>query len=176
MMRAILASAFLLAAAPAMAADLPVSAFFGEWRGSALSESRISVHFSLTPRDIGVVVRPAGDGFALTWSTVQRQKGDPNNPVEELKSTTVEFQPARPGVWRAVGAKDPAASGEPYIWAHVDGQTLVVSGLQIGADGRHELQIYRRTLSGSGMTLEFTRIVDGEPVRTAEGRLVKIAN
>lgn len=176
-MRAFLAAAFLLAAWPAMAADLPVSAFFGEWRGSALSESRISVHFSLTPRDIGVLVRPAGgDGFALTWSTVQRQKGDPSNPVEELKSTTVEFQPARPGVWRAAGAQDPAASGAPYLWAHVDGQTLVVTGLQIGPDGGHELQVYRRTLSGSGMALEFTRIVDGEPVRTAEGRLVKIAN
>lgn len=174
-MRKVLAAALLLAAAPAWAADLPISAFFGEWSGSALSESSISVNFTLTPRDIGVVVRPAGEGFALTWSTVQRQKGDPNNPEEELKSTTVEFQPVRAGVWRAAGAQDPAASGEPYLWAHVDGQTLVVNGLRIDPDGRHELQVYRRTLSGSGMALQFTRLVEGEPVRTAEGRLVKVA-
>jgi hypothetical protein len=175
-MRRILTAVLLVAAAQAQAADLPISAFFGEWRGSAVSESEVSVNFSLTPRDIGVAVRPAGQGFALTWNTVQRQKGDPRNPEEELKSATVEFQPVRAGVWRAAGAEDPAASGKPYLWAHVDGQTLVVNGLQIGPDGGHELQVYRRTLSGGGMALEFARIVDGEPVRTAKGQLVKIAN
>jgi hypothetical protein len=175
-MRRIWATVLFLAAAPAQAADLPIAAFFGEWRGSAISESQVSVNFSLTPRDIGVAVRPAGEGFALTWNTVQRQKGDPRNPEEELKSTTAEFQPVRPGVWRAGAAQDPVASGQPYLWAHVDEQTLVVNGLQVGPDGGHELQIYRRTLSGGGMALEFSRIVDGQPVRTAKGQLIKIAN
>ena len=56
------------------------------------------------------------------------------------------------------------------------GRTLVISSLRIDPDGRHELQIYRRTLSGTGMTLDFERMVDGENVRRASGRLVKVAN
>lgn len=175
-MRRMLAAVLLSMTAPAWAADLPVSAFFGQWQGSALSESQISVNFSLTPRDIGVEVRPSGQGFALTWNTVQRQKGDPRNPEEELKSTTIDFQPVRAGVWRAGAAQDPVQSGQPYLWAHVDGQTLVVNGLQVAPHGGHELQVYRRTLSGSGMALEFVRIVDGQPVRTARGNLIKVAN
>lgn len=176
MRRWLAAAAFILAAPSAHATDLPVSAFFGQWQGSALSESRISLNFSLTPRDIGVEMRPSGQGFALSWNTVQRQKGDPRNPEEELKSTTIDFQPVRPGVWRAGAAQDPVQSGQPYLWAHVDGQTLVVNGLLVGPDGGHELQVYRRTLSGSGMALEFVRIVDGQPVRTARGNLIKVAN
>ena len=175
-MRRTLAAFLVLASAPAQAADLPIAAFFGDWRGNAISESQVSVNFSLTPRDIGVAVRPAGQGFALTWNTVQRQKGDPANPQEELKGVTVEFQPVRPGVWRAGPAQDPVDAGQPYLWAHMDEQTLVVTGLQVRPDGGHELQIYRRTLSGGGMALEFSRSVDGQPVRTAKGRLVKIAN
>ena len=42
-------------------------------------------------------------------------------------------------------------------------------------DGGFEMQIYRRTLSGLGMALEFVRLDDGETVRTAKGRLIKYA-
>ncbi len=163
-------------AAPARAADLNIAAFFGQWQGNAVSESAISLYFQLTSRDIGVTVAPSGDGFTLTWNTVQRQKGDPNNPAERLKSTTVQFRAERPGVWRSVDTRDPLAGGAPYIWASIRENTLVVNALQINTDGGYEIQVYRRTLSGTGMTLEFVRIVDGEPVRTAKGRLIKVAN
>ncbi len=161
----------------AIAADVGIAAFQGVWRGNAVSESEISVNFELTSRDIDVTVRAdAGGGFTIVWNTVQRQKGDPNNPREILKSTEMQFTPARAGVWRATANGDPLDSAAPFAWAFVRYRTLHIVSLQIYADGRHETQTYRRSLSGTGMVLEFIRNVDGEPVRRASGRLVKVAN
>lgn len=164
----------LLAPLGAAAANISIEAFTGKWQGSAVSESDISVHFRLTSRDIDVEIRPAGDNFTITWNTVQRQKGDPNNPTERLKSTSLSFRGVGPNLWAGVDNADPLTGGSPYVWATVRERTLIISSLRIHADGHHELQIYRRTLSGTGMTLEFERLVDGENVRRASGRLVKV--
>jgi hypothetical protein len=166
----------LLIAAPAAAANLSIQAFAGVWQGNAVSESDISVHFQLTSRDIDVTVRPAADGgFDITWNTVQRQKGDPDNPREKLKSTSMSFAAQRPGVWRSSGNGDPLNSQAPFAWAYVKDRTLTINSLRIYADGRHELQVYHRTLSGTGMALRFIRTVEGEQVRRATGRLIKVA-
>ncbi len=160
----------------AMAADLGIAAFEGVWKGNAVSESEISANFQLTSRDIDVTVRTGGGGgFNIVWNTVQRQKGDPNNPRAKLKSTKMQFTPVRAGVWRGVGSGDPLNSATPIAWAYVKERSLTIVSLQIYADGRHETQIYRRTLSGTGMALEFIRNVDGEQVRRASGRLIKVA-
>ena len=158
----------------AVAADLDIGAFQGVWRGNAVSESDISLNFQLTSRDIDVTVRSdSSGGFTIVWNTIQRQKGDPNNPREKLKSTKMQFAPQRAGVWRGVGIGDPVNSATPYAWAYIKDRSLTIVTMQIYADGRHETQIYRRALSGMGMTLEFVRNVDGEQVRQASGRLVK---
>lgn len=161
----------------ARAADLPPSAFYGKWQGSALSESQISTYFRLSSRDIGVDIRAAGDGFTLAWNTVQRQRGNPRSPLEELKSSALTFVASkRPGVWVGQQNRDPLESNQPYAWAYVQDNTLVVHSLLVGEDGRSELQVYRRTLTGNGMELEFTRTLDGEATRHAKGRLIKLAN
>ncbi|MBM3488905.1 MAG: hypothetical protein FJX68_00410 [Alphaproteobacteria bacterium] len=172
------ALALLLACAgSAAAADLPLGAFYGKWQGSALSESQISSYFRLSSRDIGVEIRAAGEGFTLTWNTVLRQRGDPRSPTEELRSNTLTFVPARrPGLWVGQGNADPVQGGRPFFWAYVQDNTLVVQSLQVADDGGSELQVYRRTLTGNGMELEFTRTLDGEAARRAKGRLIKLAN
>jgi hypothetical protein len=48
--------------------------------------------------------------------------------------------------------------------------------MTISSQGNYDMQSYARTLSGAGMDLVFTRIRDGEPVRSAKAKLVKIAN
>lgn len=166
----------VLLATPAAAKDIALAAFFGVWEGNAVSESDISLYFRLSSRDINVEVRPAGDGFAITWKTVQRQKGDPNDPTEELKAATKTYMPVRAGVWAAEGNADPLSSGAPYSWAYIRDNTLVIQSMAIRPDGSHEMQIYERTLTGTGMELKFTRLQDGEPVRSASGRLIKMAN
>ena len=158
------------------AADLSIAAFFGHWKGTAVSESEISIYFQLTERDIDVIVRPHGQGgFKISWSTVQRQKGDPNAPREVMKQTSATFVPAgRPGVFRGT-AQDPMAAGG-YRWARIAERSLYIYSMVIRTDGAYEMQVYRRTLSGLGMALEFRRTTDGELARTAKGRLIKFGN
>jgi hypothetical protein len=178
MLRALLVFALgsILLSAPAFAGDLTINAFAGQWKGNAISESNVSEAFRLTSRDIDIELRPTAKGFILSWKTVQRQKGDPTNPKEVLKSKEMSFVAVRPGVWRAEGGADPLASDRAFVWSHIEGQTLVTNSLQIYPDGRHELQIYRRTLLGLGMELAFVRFVEGKVVRRAKGRLIKFAN
>ena len=158
------------------ASNIGIAAFEGVWEGNAVSESTISANFRLTSRDIDIIVRGANDGgFSITWNTVQRQKGDPNNPRAKLKSTSMWFSPVRHNVWRSNKNNDPVSLPTPYAWAFIKDRTLEIVTVHIYQDGTHETQIYRRTLSGTGMTLEFSRTLSGKQVRRASGRLVKVA-
>lgn len=170
----------LLLPGSASAADLGIAAFEGMWQGNSVSESAVSANFQLTSRDIDVTIRAGGGGgFNIVWNTVQRQKGDPNNPRAKLKSTKMQFAPLRAGVWRGADNSDPlttaSSAASPYAWAYIKDRGLRIVTLRIYPDGRHETQIYNRTLSGTGMVLEFVRNVDGVQVRQASGRLIKVA-
>jgi hypothetical protein len=168
-------AAGVLAAGAALAREVGIAAFYGRWQGGGLSESEISVHFQVSSRDLDVHIRPEGDGFAITWTTIQRQKGPADNPTPVNKTTSMTFVPTgKPNVWRAREATDPLAG--PFAWATLRGQTLTVNSMAVDANGGFELQIYQRTLTGNGMELDYTRIKDGDQVRTAKGRLVKYAN
>ena len=148
MSRALLRLCLLLLFLPgsASAADLGIAAFEGVWQGSGVSESAVSANFQLTRRDIDVTIRvDGGGGFNIVWNTVQRQKGDP------------------------------LTAASPYAWAYIKDRGLKIITLRIYPDGRHETQIYNRTLSGTGMVLDFVRNVGGAQVRQATGRLIKVA-
>jgi hypothetical protein len=54
--------------------------------------------------------------------------------------------------------------------------TLYIYEINMIEDGRWDVQTYARTVSGSGMQLEYTRLVDGERRRIVRGRMVKQAN
>lgn len=169
--------ALTLLAAGAKAQDgLGMDAFYGTWQGSAVSESEVSIHFRLTSRDIGVEIEPVdAKSFKMKWFTVQRQKGDPNAPTERLKETKVTFVNKKgTGLWVSTEGRDPL-TGETLRWVRIDGNALIVNSFVVRNDGSSELQTYRRELTDIGMDLTFTRTIDGELVRTAKGRLVKIA-
>ncbi|WP_119420509.1 hypothetical protein [Desertibaculum subflavum] len=162
-------------AVPAAAADLNISAFYGRWQGNAISETDKSITFAVTARDMDVLIQPAGNGFRVSWTTIRRQKGDPRNPTLEKRAAELVFRPAaQPGIWRAEGSADPMQG--QFAWAGIQGRTLTVNVMVIGAGGSYELQSFARRLTDMGMELEFDRIVDGDKVRTAKGRLVKVAN
>ncbi|MFQ5984730.1 MAG: hypothetical protein ACE5LL_04350 [Alphaproteobacteria bacterium] len=164
------ASAALSAGAAAQ--DLPITAFAGHFVGTGLARSDLSEYFDLTVRDLDVRITPRDGGFALTWTTVIRV-GDPDDPEIKRKSTAMFFVPAgRPNLFRGAPEVDPL-SGRPFAWARVKDQTLTVHWLVITDDGSYEVQTYDRTLTGEGMKLEFTRVRDGEPVRSVTGLLTK---
>jgi len=160
-------------AALAQGREVAIAAFYGRWVGSGLSETALSRTFRLTQRDFDVEIQPDGDGFRVSWTSVLRQKGDPLNPKIERRQDSVAFRPSgQRNVWRGADNADPL-TGAPYYWARIERQTLVVTGMTVAEDGKWSMQIFRRTLSDLGMKLDYTRIADGEPVRSTQGRLTK---
>jgi hypothetical protein len=157
-------------AAPGKTAD--IKSFFGEWRGNAKAMSETDEDFSSTNRDVALTIRPTAlGGFVLSWSTVQRQKGDPAAPTEVMKSTTVDFIPtADANRWQAKQQANVYAGGILY-WARLDGDTLTVTTFTIGDDGRPEMQTYRRRVVAGRMKLEFSNVRDGEVQRVVTGEL-----
>ncbi len=167
---------YLCSAGFAQAENLSPATFYGTFQGSGYAENRDSVYFGTTVRDLDVVIAPSGSGFSVTWTTVIRSGGNPNDPNVKRKAQTVSFSPTgETGVFRGTPSGDPL-SGNPYIWARIEQHTLTVYIMTISSQGNYDMQSYARTLSGAGMDLVFTRIRDGEPVRSAKAKLVKIAN
>jgi len=156
-------------------APLAIDIYYGDWQGTATALSETDEDFPNTKRDIAVSVNKTDiGGFLLSWSTLQRQKGNPKAPLEVLKSTTVEFVPSiAPNTWRAKADTDPYTGGILY-WARLDGRGLVISAFTINPDGRPEYQTYTRRVLGKEMKLEFTNVNDGKFVRTVKGSLRKL--
>ncbi len=154
------------------AKDLSISAFKGDWRGNAISESNVSVTFPITSRDIDVSIKPDENGdFSITWRTLLRQKGVPDSPKESLKETTLTFvKTDSPNVWKdSTGGN--VYAGDNIAWARLKKQTLTVYIMAISETGDYDMQVYKRTLNGVNMELDFTAIRDGVIRRTAKGRL-----
>ena len=175
-----LAVLFLIAPLATAAASKPVppltlDTYMGDWQGTATAMSETDEDFPTSKRDIAVSIKKSDlGGFLLSWSTLQRQKGDPKAPLEVLKSTTVEFVPApTPNTWRAKAESDPYSGGILY-WARLDGSGLVISSFTINQDGKPEFQTYRRRVEGKDMRLEFSNVKDGKFVRTVKGNLRKL--
>lgn len=161
--------------APAPAAA-SIAAFYGVFSGSGVAQSEDSDYFRTAVRDTKIEIRPADvGGFKLTWSTTTRG-GDPSNPKTKVKTTEVTFRPAanKTNVFESVQQGNPVAGGD-VIWAKVNKQTLTVYSLTTADDGSYELQKWDRTLQGTGMAMVYTRLRDGEQVRTVKARLVKDA-
>lgn len=159
------------------AAPLKIGAFFGSFAGNGVAEGADAAYFGVTQRDLDVKISPAGDGgFTIAWTTVLRAGGDPKAPNVRRRATAMTFEPGpQAGLFRATDNGDPLAGGV-LSWANVVGNTLTVHQFTVLADGRHDIQTYARTLSGTGMSLVYTRAVDGERLRRVRGQLVKNAD
>lgn len=159
-------------AGPAMAQDY--AAFLGHWKGSGISETEDSIYFAVTVRDMDVQIEAVDDtAFRLTWTTVTRESGDPDNPKIKKKSASFVFRAnGTPGVYMSEDMGDPLQS-EPVWWSRIEGETLYTYMLRIREDGTWQVQKYTRTVTGMGMSLTYQRITDGEAERQVRGRLIK---
>lgn len=164
------------AAASAAGPAVDIKAFYGQFVGSGFADGDDAAYFGMTQRDLDVQIAPSTDGgFTLAWTTVLRQGGDPKAPDVRRRTATVTFLPGpRPGLFRATDNGDPLTGGI-LSWAHIARSTLTMHQFSVLPDGRHEIQTYARTLSGTGMDLVYTRVVDGERQRRVRGKLVKNA-
>lgn len=169
-----LAALVCASTAAAQNRDLPISAFFGTFSGGGIAKNDDSIYFAVTARDIDVTIRARGKGFTVAWTSVIRRGGDPKRPDVRRKSTTMHFVPTGRGrMYRAAGVKSDLLKGDELAWARVRGNTLSVYLMRIDGKGAYQVQRYDRTLSAMGMQLVFTRIKDGERVRSVKGRLIK---
>ncbi len=156
--------------------DLPIAAFYGRFTGSGIAAGEDVEYLGVTQRDLDVHIQAQGSGFTATWTTVLRQGGTRGSPNVRRRSTTLNFTPlGRAGLFRAAESGDPTA-GQPLVWARIRGSTLYIYEINMIEDGRWDVQTYARTVSGAGMQLEYTRLLDGERRRTVRGRMVKQAN
>ena len=162
----------ILLSLPVMAKPAGIGAFYGEWRGTAKAMSETDEDFSATNRDVAVTIKPNElGGFVLSWSTVQRDKGDPKAPTEVMKSTTVEFIPTQEANrWQAKRLANVYAGGILY-WARLDADALIVTTFTIAPDGKPEMQTYRRKVAAGRMKLEFSNVKDGEVQRVVTGEM-----
>lgn len=169
--------ALLMLAAPhsAQAETLPIDAFYGHYQGSGIAENEDSLYFGVTVRDLDVRIGPEAEGFFVEWTSVIRGGGDPNDPDVRKRSARVVFSPSsRANVFTSKTATDPMGNG--LVWARILDQTLTVNVMRVTDNGSYVVQTYNRTLSGTGMTLNFVNTADGEPLRQVEARLVKVGN
>jgi hypothetical protein len=156
--------------------DLPLAAFVGRFTGSGIAAGEDADYLGVTQRDLDVEIQAQGSGFSATWRTVVRQGGTPGNPRVRTREVSLTFAPlGRAGLYRANESGDPT-SGQALVWARIRGNTLYIYEINMIEDGRWDVQTYARTVSGAGMQLEYTRLVDGERRRIVRGRMVKQAN
>jgi hypothetical protein len=172
---AMLSLALPASSAPKPPQPLSIESYYGEWQGTATAMSETDEDFPTSSRDIALKIDKSDlGGLIISWSTLQRQKGNPKAPLEVMKSTSVELVPAVvPNTWKAKADADPYSGGILY-WARLDGSGLVISSFTINADGKPEYQTYRRRVAGNDMKLEFSNVTDGKFVRTVKGSLKRL--
>lgn len=153
---------------------VPIDAFVGQWQGMGVASGESGYFLDETVRDLDVKISGDNSGFTVDWTTIVR-KGPVGERKVERKETSVTFKPSpRPNVFQSTAGGDIYGS-DGLTWARLDRQTLVIYRLVLNDEGAMELSRYSRTLLGGGMELEFTRLRDGEPVRSVEGQLIKVA-
>jgi hypothetical protein len=165
----------LLAAGDAEAQGGGIQRFYGTYAGEAVSESGNE----LDKRDISVEITPQGKGFKVKWTAVIKRGGD--QPRREERTIT-SLPAKRPDIFSSAMRTDQFGnavpldplSGDPYIWARIDGDKLWMYALFVTETGGYEMQTYERTLVPGGMNLRYSRVRDGEVLRTVTGKLKKI--
>ena len=135
-------------------------------------------------RDIDVEITPFDrTGFRIRWVNVTLVDGKRNVPGVKRRVAELAFRPSKNRTFFveapevnvfAEREETTPLGGDPLRWAVQDAGGLHVYSLTILDDGRYELQTYSRKRNATGIDLRYERVVDGRPVRSIEGRAVKI--
>jgi hypothetical protein len=171
----VLAGSVLLAASVAQAQGGGIERFYGTYAGEALSESGDE----LDKRDINAEVTPQGKGFKVKFTVVVKRGKDKPKRDEY----TIVFSPSkRPGIYSSMMRTDvfgnavplDPLAGDPYMWARQEGDKFWRYALFVTESGGYEMQTYEYTLVPGGMNLRYSRVRDGEIMRTVTGKLKKV--
>ena len=152
---------------------LPLKAFFGSYVGQGLADEHI-LYIGVTERELTVAIEPTAEGFTITWTTQLRQDNDPNNKKTKIRASKMTFLPSgRANLWRLDKQGDPL-NGEPFAWTRIDGDALVTTAISFDADGRFEVETYWRSITATGMEVDFTRSKEGVEVLSVGAKLERV--
>ncbi len=175
-MRALVLCATMTATVTAAgAAHEDFAAFLGEYEGEAVSESGGEVR----KRDLRVKISPFENGFTVNWISVTKR---PNGKLKR-KEYSIDFLPTRRDhIFRSGERKDffgnavpmDPMKGDPFVWARIHDDTLTVYALHVLEDGGYEMQTYARRRIPEGLSLQYSRVRDGEILRTVNGTLLEV--
>src|SRR5262245_44390923 len=170
---------YLLASVLAPAAEAVPAGFekfYGEWVGTAVSDTKGEI----APRDIRAKIAPKGNGFSIDWVLVIHKAAGKDKRSEY----SISFQPTkRPNIYGSAMRVDVFGNtapldplkGDPYMWARIEGPMLAIYALVITDAGGYELHTYERTLTPAGtMKLNYFRVVNGEVLRSVVGTLKRV--
>lgn len=175
-------STWVLAAIATMAmvstghsAEPDIAAFFGEYEGEAVTDH----DGEIKKRDLRVKISPNNNGFTVNWISVTKR----SDGKLKRKEYSIDFHPTRRGgIYRSGERRDlfgnpvplDPMQGDPYVWARVHENTLTVYALHVLEDGGYEMQTYARTRIPEGLDLRYSRVRDGEILRTVNGTLFEV--
>ncbi len=155
--------------------DAGIQRFFGNYAGEAISESGED----LDKRDINAEITSQGKGFKVRFTVVVKR----GNDKPKRDEYTIGFLPSkRPNIYSSAMRtdvfgnsvpKDPLV-GDPYMWARLDGDKLWRYALFVTESGGYEMQTYEYTLVPGGLDLRYSRVRDGEVLRTVTGKLKRV--
>jgi len=162
----------------AYSAEAGIEPFVGRYIGHSIS----NMADQTSDRDFDVSITSEEErGFEVSWTTfIHRSDG-----AVKKKVSTISFRKtSRPGVYASAQKKDMFGNqvphdpmqGDPYVWARLDGDTLSVYGFLVTDDGGYEMHSYHRTLTATGLDLEFTRQRGGTVIRRISGELRRVEN
>ncbi len=153
-------------------ADHAIEPFFGVYEGNALSDRN-------SGRVLKLSIQPLKKkGFEIDWSTTTFISG-----TGKTKSYKVSFVPSgrdqifssamRRNLFGKLTPMDPL-KGDPFVWCKIEGKSLIVYSLLILDDGGYEMQEYVRTLNGEKLSLSFSRIRNGKPLKLITGEYTRV--
>ena len=170
---ALLLTVLWLAMAERALADA-IDPFVGEFIGRSVGESGSEID----ARDASVTIEQADDGFVIMWTTVTRRA----DGSVKRKSHSVRFQSTqRLGIFSSAMKRDKFGAlapldplrGDPYVWAKIEGKVLTVYAMIITDTGGYEMQTYDRTLTETGLDLQFSRVADGQILKSIQAKLTR---
>ena len=159
-------------AGPGLASS--IKPFLGHWAGAGITEEQgPGSDYGFADRDLDVTIVPTGNGFRITWQTLQ-QDPSAKSKKAEIHSKTVTFvETAREGFFRMDQPWKPV-TGDSFQWAQLPDGKLIVHSIAILENGTLEYQKYTRVLvSDTQMQLFYIRSVDGNVVKSVLAQLTK---
>jgi hypothetical protein len=172
-MTAVSAAVMLCVAAGAAYAADPAK-FFGKYKGEVTTTVSAKQADVGAKRESTVDIKAAPEtGFLVYWTTEFLAR--PAGP-DKVRATSLHFLPTtNPNVWRSERTGDPLY-GQALIWAQILDKSMTIYATIIPKEGHPVMSIYRRTLNGDDLALEYERIEDGKRTTVVTGTLKKEKN